>query len=122
MVASGEWTVGSGSVKQGGTLPLRCMGKSAEVIDEKEVAVAPLSKRVRNSMKRKEIDRVLTPRMSSGQERVRNRMKTKRMKEAADFANGRRSRKGLGYGGASGGEPYKIIAWNYDSVNTRISD
>jgi hypothetical protein len=63
------------------------MGKSAEVIDEKEVALAPLSKRVRNSMKRKEMDRVLTPRTNSGQERVRDRMKTERIDK-----NGRRQK------------------------------
>ena len=32
-----------------------CMGKSAEVIDEKGVAMAPLGKRVRNRLTRKEI-------------------------------------------------------------------
>ena len=50
------------AVKQKLPSPLRCMGKSAQVIDGKRVAKAPLSKRVRKYMK------------------------TQGMKEAADFA------------------------------------
>jgi hypothetical protein len=43
-----------------------CMEKSAEVIDEKGVAMAPLRKRVRNRLTSKEIDRERTPRLRSG--------------------------------------------------------
>ena len=43
------------------------MGKSAEVIDDKGIGMAPLRKRVRNRLTTKEIDRERTPRIRSGQ-------------------------------------------------------
>ena len=60
---------------------------------------------VRKSLAEKELSAFL-----SGT-RVRNRMKTKRMKEAADFADGRGSRRGCRYGWANRVEPYSIIPW-----------
>ena len=59
--------------------PLRCMGKSAETIDGKGVADAPLRKRVRKHLKAKGIDEERTPRIRSGQERVRKRKKAKEL-------------------------------------------
>ena len=85
------------------TYPRRCTEKSAEVIDGKGVASA------------------------RGVQRVRNRMKTKEMNEAEDFADGREGGNGNQACGVpvieDGGEkPFRMVAWNYDSVNTRISD
>jgi hypothetical protein len=52
-VASGEWrATGSGKIPS----PLRCMGKSAEMIDEKGVAMLRGGQRVRKWMKRQGLD------------------------------------------------------------------
>jgi len=52
---------------------------------------------------------------------ARKHMKTKRMKKAAGFADGRRSRKGQGRGAGIDSKPCSILSQNYDCVNTRIS-
>jgi hypothetical protein len=72
------------------------MGKSAEVIDGKGVATAPLCKRLWKLLETKEIKGV-----GDIEERV--------------VGTG-------GAGGCGGEEPFKIVACDYDSVNTQISD
>jgi hypothetical protein len=76
--------------------PLRWIGKSAEVIDGKGVAMAPLCKRVWKFLEIKEIKRV-----EDMEERI------------------------VGAGGSvgrDGEKPFNIVSSDYDSVNTPISD
>jgi len=94
------------------------MGESAEVIDGKGVARLHGMQRMRIYLEAKGINRKNAYRLEGQKVWL---LKKKRMRKCL-WARSVQAFARRRYGGTGGEKSFNMLAWNYDFVNTRVSD